>query len=619
MTTTPHLALPLIAAAQAQKHVTHNEALFAVDALLHCAVKDKDLAAPPASPAEGDRYIVAGAATGAWVGKTGHVAARQDGAWRFYPPQAGWIAFVVDELQLYHFNGTAWAAGVVAITNLQNLTLLGIGTAADATNSFSAKLNSELHAAKTIAEGGTGNIQVKLSKENAAKSASHLFQTNFSGRAELGLTGDDNLHLKVSADGASWIDALTFAAATGAATFGAPAVTAASSAAGAGLRLPHGAAPSAPVNGEVWSTAAGWFVRTNGTTRQLAEQNAAATFAGVNVGGALTGATTGTFSGAVSMAGLVATTGNLSGDLVLSKASPRLTINKTALAQVAGIAFTNNGTNRWLLDAPDEAAGDFSLLRYDDAGSILGASLVISRSTGTWNVGGILQPNTDNARTLGSASFRWSQLYAGTATINTSDAREKTALADVPEALLDAILAVPIGAYQWLDSVARKGPDGARIHFGPTAQDVRDAILAKGLDPERFALFCKDPKLARVAKTRIVTRPVAPEIVKIEKVVIEGGRAILKTIAEERAVTRKVTVEDENGAPVMRSMPAAADDSGDDTGPGFEPLTAEIPVTEEVEETYETFEPVAGEFVFGLRLEQLYALLALAIRRKAGF
>ena len=214
MTTTPHLALPLIAAAQAQKHVTHNEALFAVDALLHCAVKDKDLAAPPASPAEGDRYIVAGAATGAWAGKTGHVAARQDGAWRFYPPQAGWIAFVVDELQLYHFNGTAWAAGVVAITNLQNLTLLGIGTAADATNSFSAKLNNELHAAKTIAEGGTGNIQVKLSKENAAKSASHLFQTNFSGRAELGLTGDDNLHLKVSADGSTWFEGLSFARAS---------------------------------------------------------------------------------------------------------------------------------------------------------------------------------------------------------------------------------------------------------------------------------------------------------------------------------------------------------------------------------------------------------------------
>jgi hypothetical protein len=66
-------------------------------------VKDKDLAAPPASPTEGDRYIVAGAPAGAWVGKPGQVAVRQDGVWRFFSPQAGWIAFVVDELQLDTF------------------------------------------------------------------------------------------------------------------------------------------------------------------------------------------------------------------------------------------------------------------------------------------------------------------------------------------------------------------------------------------------------------------------------------------------------------------------------------------------------------------------------------
>jgi hypothetical protein len=69
----------------------------------------------------------------------------------------------------------------------------------------------------------------------------------------------------------------------------------------------------------------------------------------------------------------------------------------------------------------------------------------------------------------------------------------------------------------------------------------------------------------------------------------------------------------------MRSVPGAAGGSDHDNGPAFEPLTAEIPVTEEVEETYEIFEPVAGEFVYGLRLEQFYALLGLAIRRKAGF
>ncbi|MFL5121688.1 MAG: DUF2793 domain-containing protein [Microvirga sp.] len=603
MTTTPHLALPLIAAAQAQKHVTHNEALFAVDTLLHCAVKDKDLAAPPASPAEGDRYIVAGAATGAWAGKTGQVAARQDGVWRFYPPQAGWIAFVVDELQLYHFNGTAWAPGVVAITNLQNLTLLGIGTAADATNPFSAKLNNELHAAKTVAEGGTGNIQVKISKESAAKTASHLFQTNFSGRAELGLTGDDNLHVKVSADGAAWIEALVFAAATGAATFGAPTVTAASAASGAGLRLPHGVAPTAPVNGDLWSTTAGWFVRTNGATQQLEVYNAAATFAGVNVGGALTGATAGSFSGAVSTAALSATSGTFTSALSVNNGAE---LNVWGPGSTVRLRFVNDGTTGYLQGAALNLCG-------------IGGGNTVATVTGSLQVAGVVSPGADNTYTLGSASLRWSQLYAATATINTSDPREKTALAAVPEALLDAILAVPIGAYQWLDSVARKGPDQARIHFGPTAQDVRDAILAKGLDPERFALFCKDPKLARVAKTRIVTRPVAPEIVRIEKVVIEGGRAILKAIAEERAVTRKVTVEDENGAPVMRSMPVAGADSSHDTGPAFEPLTAEIPVTEEVEETYETFEPVTGEFVYGLRLEQFYSLLGLAIRRKAGF
>ena len=230
MTTTPHLALPLIAAAQAQKHVTHNEALFAIDTLLHCAVKNSTARRRRARRRRETAISSPARRPGRGPARRARSAARQDGVWRFYPPQAGWIAFVVDELQLYHFNGTAWAPGVVAITNLQNLTLLGIGTAADATNPFSTKLNNVLHAGKTVAEGGTGNIQVKISKESAAKSASHLFQTNFSGRAELGLTGDDNLHLKVSADGAAWIEALVFAAATGAATFGAPTVTAAAAA-----------------------------------------------------------------------------------------------------------------------------------------------------------------------------------------------------------------------------------------------------------------------------------------------------------------------------------------------------------------------------------------------------
>jgi hypothetical protein len=108
MDTTANLDLPYIMAAQAQKHVTHNEALRALDALVQLAVLDKDLATPPGSPAEGDRYIVAAGATGAWSGQDGKIAAYQDGAWTFYAPNEGWTAWVADEDQLYAWDGSAW-------------------------------------------------------------------------------------------------------------------------------------------------------------------------------------------------------------------------------------------------------------------------------------------------------------------------------------------------------------------------------------------------------------------------------------------------------------------------------------------------------------------------------
>ena len=81
MDDTPNLGLPYIMAAQSQKHVTHNEAIRALDAVVQLAVLDRDLATPPGSPAEGDRYIVAASPTGDWDGQAGNIAAFQDGAW----------------------------------------------------------------------------------------------------------------------------------------------------------------------------------------------------------------------------------------------------------------------------------------------------------------------------------------------------------------------------------------------------------------------------------------------------------------------------------------------------------------------------------------------------------
>lgn len=108
MPNSTNLILPFIEAAQAQKHVTHNEGLQVLDRVVQLMVLDKDLSAPPGSPADGDRYIVAATGSGAWLTHTGHVAAYQDGAWAFSIPKEGWLAWVGDEELLYVYTGSAW-------------------------------------------------------------------------------------------------------------------------------------------------------------------------------------------------------------------------------------------------------------------------------------------------------------------------------------------------------------------------------------------------------------------------------------------------------------------------------------------------------------------------------
>lgn len=208
MLETPSLALPLLAAEQAQKHVTHNEALSALDAVVQLSVEDRDLDAPPVAPAEGARYIVAASPNGAWAGHAGDIAAWADGFWSFHRPRKGWRCWVEDEAVLLVRDGSAWVSLSSGIDRLQGLALLGVGTDADAANPFAAKLNNALWTAKAAAEGGNGDLRYTMSKESGGDVVSLLMQTGYSGRAEIGLIGDDDLTVKVSADGASWADAI---------------------------------------------------------------------------------------------------------------------------------------------------------------------------------------------------------------------------------------------------------------------------------------------------------------------------------------------------------------------------------------------------------------------------
>ncbi|MGH6771116.1 MAG: DUF2793 domain-containing protein [Xanthobacteraceae bacterium] len=215
MLITPNLSLPYIDLNEAQREVTHNDAIRALDALVQLVVLDRDLAAPPGSPADGDRYIVAASPAGEWVGHVDAIAAWQDGAWRFYPPRLGWIVYAADEGALLAYTGSVWVDAIAMLTSLQNMVLLGVGTMADATNPFSAKLNNVLWVARALAEGGNGDLRWKMSKEGAANTLSMLFQTAASGHAEIGLTGDNDFHVKVSPDGAAWLDAVTIDRTTG--------------------------------------------------------------------------------------------------------------------------------------------------------------------------------------------------------------------------------------------------------------------------------------------------------------------------------------------------------------------------------------------------------------------
>lgn len=378
MADSTHLKLPYIDANQAQKHVTHNEAVRLLDALVQMAVISRTLTTPPGSPADGDRYIVASGATGAWVAWDLTIAYYVDGAWMKLVPQQGWLAWIEAESVHVRWDGSAWgglssggsvawgsitgtlssqtdlqsalngkaatghthpstdisdstAAGRALLTaadaaaqtalldtvssaakglapgggtsaqvlkgdgtwstvgtsgiandavsntklanmgagtlkgnntgatadpldltatqvtamldtmvasgasakkglapappltsgtvlylredgtwaDFQLLPMLGVNATADATNKLAVKSGAILF--DNIGNG----IQAKLNKNAAADTASYLFQTGYSGRAEFGLTGDDDFHVKVSADGSAWTEALLINRTTG--------------------------------------------------------------------------------------------------------------------------------------------------------------------------------------------------------------------------------------------------------------------------------------------------------------------------------------------------------------------------------------------------------------------
>ena len=192
-------------------------------------------------------------------------------------------------------------------------------------------------------------------------------------------------------------------------------------------------------------------------------------------------------------------------------ASGNLLVGKTSADGSAGVQVSGDGYIYAIANGAQSGyfrrlTSDGEIVRFlkdtttvgsiGNAGSALyvagGSSGVYLGTTGvapTTGTGALV----DNTRVLGTASYRWSTVYAGTGTINTSDRNDKTEIVDISEAELRVAQACKglMKRFKFKDAVETKG-DNARYHFGIIAQDLKAAFEAEGLNAEQYACFCSD-------------------------------------------------------------------------------------------------------------------------------
>lgn len=104
----PRFAFPLLFAGQSQKEVFVNEALSRADALLHCAI-EATASTPPATPVDGQAWLIGSSPTGEWAGQSGMLACRQGGNWIYVTPRAGMQVLDLQAGQYRRYDGV-WKA-----------------------------------------------------------------------------------------------------------------------------------------------------------------------------------------------------------------------------------------------------------------------------------------------------------------------------------------------------------------------------------------------------------------------------------------------------------------------------------------------------------------------------
>ena len=462
MNDTANLHLPYLSPGQAQKHVTVNETIRKLDAIVQLTVASATTTAQPESPSDGDVYIVPSAKTGAqWSAfAEWSLGYYRDGAWEQIAPREGWLAFVKDTDSLLHWTGATWAlfAPGKLLTVSATDTLLGRSTAGAG-------------AAEEIACTAAGRALLDDASASAQRTTLGL------GTAATKNTGTSGNNVPLLDGGNTWSGSNLFSYSFGI----------------------NGAA----IPGSFWSTGNG------GIFHRLGMLASCGSFA------------LGLYSNGYRNSGGTWTSLNVNGQ-----------------TGAAAVELLPTGDIVIRADTSVSGASPAERIRY-------------AISSETLEVGGIVRPKTDNARTLGAASYRWSTVYAGSGTINTSDAREKTALRPLAPAETRAVRRIlkGVGVFRWLSAMDAKG-EAARLHVGVTAQDVAAAFEAEGLDPAAYALWCADPVMETVEtdpERFIPARPAVADPETGEVLEPEAPAQVMPAVRAERPV-----LDPRTGEPLVR-------------------------------------------------------------------
>ena len=190
-----------------------------------------------------------------------------------------------------------------------------------------------------------------------------------------------------------------------------------------------------------------------------------------------------------------------SGNLLVGKTSADNTTAGTTIYNTLGFSSVRSGNVVGILN---RLSNDGDILQFRKDGSTVGSigiqtgALIIDGQSGYTGVyygtsGWLPRKSgalTDNSVDVGAASYRFDDIYATNATIQTSDANEKQQIASLIDAEITAAKAISklFKTFKWNSSVAENG-DNARTHTGVVAQQIETAMTDAGLNAGNYAFF----------------------------------------------------------------------------------------------------------------------------------